>query len=123
MGCSAPEAVEFGDDELVAKLSGIAPDGPKTAGRQVNVVHEWHLRSARDSFLTRDDRQVIASDARYARQRGWLRWLAEQQRAAAPLPLLGAQRASGAGRLAYEPCGRQKAMHAARCAGPAFGQF
>jgi hypothetical protein len=38
--------------------------------------------------------------------------------AAAPLPLLGAQRASGAGRLAHEPCGRQKAMHAARRAGP-----
>jgi hypothetical protein len=51
---------------------------------------------------------MLPPDARYARQRGWLRWLAEQQPAAAPLPLLGAQRASGAGRLAHEPCGRQK---------------
>src|SRR5947209_12737257 len=66
---------------------------------------------------------MIASDAGYALPRGCLGGLAEQQPAAAPLPLLGAQRASGAGRLAHEPCSRQSDAHHTACRIRAFRQF
>ena len=48
------------------------------------------LGSVCDSCLTRTNHQMIASGAGCDRQQGWLRWRAEQQPAAAPLPLLGA---------------------------------
>src|SRR5947209_20066515 len=66
---------------------------------------------------------MIASDAGYALPRGCLGGLAEQQPAAAPLPLLGAQRASGAGRLAHEPCSRQSDAHHTACRIRAFRRF
>jgi hypothetical protein len=70
--------------------SGIAADERETAGQQVSMVSESHHRSACDSGLTRTDRHLIASGGGYARPPGRLRLLAEQQNAAAPLPLLGA---------------------------------
>ena len=41
---------------------------------------KWQVR---DSFLAREHRHVIPSDARCTRQQEWLSWLAEQQLAAA----------------------------------------
>lgn len=106
------------------KGSGIARGGKETAGPQVNVVPEWHLRSARDSCLSRENHQALPTDAGYAAQAGMAemacRAAACCRAASAPRR---AERACGAGRLAYEPCGRQKAMQAAPRAGPAFGQF
>jgi integrase len=50
----------------LTQVSGIASGGKETTGHQVNVVPQWHLRSAHDSCLSREDRQALPPDARYA---------------------------------------------------------
>jgi integrase/recombinase XerD len=54
----------------VRQGSGIAPDERKTAGHQVNMALERHLRPVCGGCLTRTDRHLIASDAGYAHSGG-----------------------------------------------------
>jgi integrase len=53
-----------------------ASNGRETAGRQVRMALGRCLEDDWDSCLTRADRHAVPSDARYAHQQGWLRWLA-----------------------------------------------
>jgi integrase/recombinase XerD len=92
-------------------------------GHQVNMATEWHLKSLGVSCLTREGRRVIPSDARYARQQGWLRWLAEQQLAAAPLPLLAANAAAVRVSLPTTTCNRHRQHPPRDRPERVFGQF
>ena len=106
------------------QVSGIAAGGRKAAGRQVRMSSKWRLEAEDNSSLTRADRPAIPSAARFARQRGWPRWPAEQRLCcrAASAPRR-AERTCGAGRLAFDPCPPRRGH--ARTGRPdgTFGQF
>jgi hypothetical protein len=87
------------------------------------VALERHPKPICGDYLSRADTPTISSDARSLRRKGCRVGVQTNSLAAAPLPLLGAlAHACGAGRLAYEPCGRQSEAGPGR-AGPAFRHF